>query len=345
VDAYQHYSSVGGTSSHDPTMHSFAPVSSVLDLRNPSTGQNQPFTASAVGLGLMNVRSSSSGLVQEQFKRFGFPHLAYPSNHYQVTPYDGVYAVGTNNVDFNSNPKPDNQCHVEDVQAPVADYLSQTEVAPIKLYLSNQTVGASAYNFSGYTGGYKAEFEAREKIITGNSYNGSNTIYDLESTQPFLTPQGDFKVAVAVSASLHAGVSIELYSGTEFPQGSEVAVYIQAYPSTSGCNNVLGRQAMTHNNQTVPVISDGIKNQNDVSIPIVAENVQIYPNPANARVVIKNYSANEFSQATIYDIGGKVVHKAELINGQENAVDLKSLENGIYILRIESKSFKLIIDK
>jgi hypothetical protein len=80
----------------------------------------------------MNVRSSSGGLVQHPDKRFGFPHLSYPSNPYLITPYDGVYAVGTNNVDVNNNPKPDNQWHVEDVQGPVADYLSKYKVRSTK---------------------------------------------------------------------------------------------------------------------------------------------------------------------------------------------------------------------
>ena len=341
--AYQHYSSVGGTSSHDPTMHSFAPVSSVLDLRNPSTGQNQPFTASAVGLGLMNVRSSSSGLVQHPDKRFGFPHLAYPSNHYQVTPYDGVYAVGTNNLDLNNNTKPDNQCHVEDVQAPVADYLSQTEVAPEEMFLSNQTIGGTASAWSGYLGGYVAEFEARNKIIIGRTLDGFASIYDFSNTQPYLTAGGDLKVAVNTKAIIHAGQSVELYPGTEIPQGAEAALYIDFFPNGSCTANVLQRSAPPRGFETVPLNTSSLPTEETKFVE--SKGIKIYPNPANNELNVVYSNTGTSSMAEVYDLSGKLLLRQVLQNNAAEKIDLNSISNGIYLLRISDTNFKLIVNK
>ena len=337
---------IGGTVSRDLTMHSLAPVTSVLDMKDPSNpSQNAPFTLSAESAGLLMVRPSSGGPVQHPLKRFGFPHLSYPSNPYLLTPYDGVYAVGDNNLDVNNNPKPDNQCHVEDVQSPVADYLSQAEVAPIKLYLCNHTVGASASARSGCSGGYKAEFEAREKIIAGNTEDGTASIYLVDNTSPlFLSPQGDFKVAVGTSASLHAGESVVFYPGTEFPEGCEVAAYIQPFPSGTGCSNVLNRQA-NKGDETISVISNGGQLSESSPAAVVAENVQIYPNPAKSNIKVKNYSGSESSELLIYNLSGQIVQKSMLNNEAENSLELNQLENGIYFLRVDGKNFKLIISK
>ena len=335
---------IGGTVDRDLTMHGLAPVTSVLDMKDPSNpSQNAPFTTSPVSANLMNVRSSSSGLVQEQFKRFGFPHLAYPSNPYLLTPYDGVYVVGDNNFDVNSNPKPDNQCHVEDIQAPVADYLSQIEVAPEELFLSNHTIGNSASAWSSYSGGYVAEFEARKTIKAGRTHDGTNSIYDLMTLPTYITPEGDLKVAVHTKAILHAGAEVALYPGTEIPQGAEAALYIAFFPSGSCSTNVLQRTAPPRNYETVPLSQGALPEQEEITIE--NKGIEVYPNPAANELNVLHYSEAPTSLLEVYDLSGKILLQEQIKNNATQQIDFNRLENGIYLMRIAGSNFKLIVNK
>ena len=345
TSAYQFFNGqpFHGSFSMDPTMHGLAPVTSVLDMKDPSNpSQNAPFTTSPVSAGLMNTHKVGSTIIQEQFKRFGFPHLSYPSNPYLLTPYDGVYAVGDNNFDVNNNAKPDNQCHVEDVQAPVADYLSQTEVAQEELYLSNQTIGGSASDFSGYTSGYIAEFEARTIIKAGRTHDGTNSIYDLMALPLYLTPAGDLKVAVNTKAILHAGEEVALYPGTEIPQGAEADLYIDFFPSGSCTTNVLQRTAPTRGYETVPLTQQPPPEQD-----VVIENkgIEVFPNPAANELNVLHYNEAPTSVLEIYDLSGKKLLQKEIQNNARQTIDFNLLENGIYLMRIADKNFKLIVNK
>ncbi len=347
TSAYQFFNGqpFHGSFSMDPTMHGLAPVTSVLDMKDPSNpSQNAPFTTSPVSAGLMKTHKVGSSIVQHADKRFGFPHLSYPSNPYLLTPYDGVYAVGTNNVDVNNNPKPDNQCHVEDVQAPVADYLSQTEVAPEKLFLSNQTVGGSASAWANYSGGYIAEFEAREKIIAGNTINGTISLYEVDNFKRYLTAPGDFKVAVNTKAIIHAGQSVEFYPGTEIPQGAELAAYIDFFSASSACTtNVLSRKRPPRSYAAIPA-TDSDKEPTPDQVTEL-QNIEVYPNPVKDDLTVINHSGEEHSDLMIYDISGKLLISQEISNNKQESLDLHRLENGIYLMKVEDKIFKLILSK
>jgi hypothetical protein len=344
--AYQYYGQFpfGGAVTLDANMHGIAPVTSVLDLKDPNNPSlPAPFTLSAESAGLLMIRHPGSGLVQHPQKRFGFPHLSYSSNPYLVTPYDAVYSVGTNNIDVNSNVKPDNQCHVEDVQAPVADYLSQVEVAPELLFMSNQTIGQSASAGPNYMGGYIAEFEARNTIVAGKTSDGTSNIYELYNNLNWLTPNGDLKVAIGTKAIIHAGNSVELYPGFEVPQGADAALYIDFFGQSPACTtNVLQRNSSSHNYGTVPLIAEDIGKKD---IVIMQSGIEIYPNPVKDQITIANYEHHENSQLQIFDLGGKLVFEREITGNGKQSLELSTLQNGIYLMQIHDKKFKLIVSK
>jgi hypothetical protein len=293
---------------------------------------------------LNEYKFTNNCLVQHPDKRFGFPHLSYPSNPYLITPYDGVYAVGTNNVDVNNNPKPDNQWHVEDVQGPVADYLSQTEVAPEDLFLSNQTIGSSAAMFSGYAGGYIAEFEARNSIICGNTSNGTISLYEIKNFQRYLTPPGNLQVAINTKAIIHAGVEVALYPGTEIPQGAEAALYIDFF-SPGTCNtNVLQRAASAQQAfETVPMTHEELPET--ITIPIEHKGIEVYPNPVASQLNVLRHSEDPSSMVQIYDLSGKLILEETIENNSRQTIDFNRLENGIYLMKISGSNFKLIVNK
>lgn len=77
------------------------------------------------------------------------------------------------------------------------------------------------------------------------------------------------------------------------------------------------------------------------------ESFTIYPNPAGDQITIKGNLSINGSAYSITDQSGKMVLKGKLIN-QNGTIDISSLVNGIYFLRIGEKSqnsFKVIKNK
>ena len=347
TSAYPFYNNFLAGNAHawrDPSLHAFAPTISALDLRNPNTGNPVSNFTDPVGLGLMNINNNSS----QPDLRFGFPYLTYPLNHYQVTPYDAVFAIGINNgTDVNNNPRPDNQFHIEDPQTMMGDYLARVEVAPEELFMSNQTVGSSASTYPGYTSGYKAEFEARNKIIAGKTdFTGAINIYALYSNPNYLTPNGDFKVSIGAKAIMHSGEFVEFLPGTEVPIGAELDAFVQPF----ACPNLLFRTSNpppTNNNHTYSsIMANGIGFDTDKAQDAIQfNNLQVYPNPNNGIFNIINNNESPSSEVLIFDFTGKQVNKSSIPNKQVSELDIKNLENGMYLLTIDNQKFKLIIAK
>jgi len=357
---YNNLISGQGNADFDSKLHGFTPIASALDLHDPTNGSpasnfsrvdNVP-----TGLNLLNIRvNTSNQLVQHPQARFGFPYLAYPTNHYQVTPFDAVFVIGTNNgFDADNNPRPDNQYHNEDPQEFIGNYLSRVEVAPIQLFLSNQTIGLTASAFNGYTGGYKAEFEAREKIIAGRTdSSGLNNIYGLYGNQNYLTPNGDLKVAIGTNAIMHSGNLIEFLPGVEVPIGAELDAYIQPY----NCADVLFRVNNNSDSNNDTPATHNLPNMGfDYDKPLnktadrKITSFLLYPNPNSGTFTYVNVVDNELtSTLLVSDLSGKIVYTTTIYNNSTLELNLNQLENGLYIVKVFNKNssdnFKLTINK
>lgn len=336
---YNNWFAGNSSASADPMLNGLAPTVSVLDLKTLPNGN---FT-SPDGLGLMNIKPLTEPLPQHPNLRFGFPHLV-SLNHYSITPFDGIFAIGSNNgFDVNNNPRPDNQYHVEDPQNMIGSYLSRVEVAPETLFLTNNTVGSTAINSPNYLSGYVAEFEARDSIIAGKfASNGYDNIYSIHSNPYYLTPNDYFRVAIGSSAILHCGTEIEFLPGFEIPQNAELMAFIQPYRSS--CPNNLNR--VTHNS-TDESSQNSLESLTEKITPKESEHkrsIKIYPNPTNGQLTIINPSDKQLSELLIYHLSGQVVYK-DMFNNRTGKLDISNFENGIYLLLIDSQRFKLIINK
>ncbi len=69
--------------------------------------------------------------------------------------------------------------------------------------------------------------------------------------------------------------------------------------------------------------------------------IKIYPNPEKSKINIKRIE-NDPESAAIYDLKGQKVLEITL-DSEEQSVDISSLSKGIYFLKIENTTFKLII--
>ncbi len=66
---------------------------------------------------------------------------------------------------------------------------------------------------------------------------------------------------------------------------------------------------------------------------VLADNIQLYPNPSNGRLNINNTSGNKIVY-TVYSILGQEINKGELAFGNEE-IDLSSHRNGMYFVSLE----------
>lgn len=327
------------SNSHDDNLHRMVPVVSALDLHDPANPGNN--FISPVALGLMYNRFSPAGIpVAEFYNSYGFPYIIHPANHYSITPYDAVYAIGDDKGTYtDGSPKPANQFHVEDPLISLGYNLANVEVAPEILYLSNRNLAATQDN-------YVAEFEAREKIYVGNKTPAGASIYSMDGNQDYLTPDGDFNVDGHSKCILHAPDIIAFTPGTNISVGAQLEAYIQDYNcpdnlrsaviSTGNGNNDINSESENKIETKKELKSDALK-------------LKVYPNPGNGMFIVENKNEEVNSNLIISDLTGKIVFSRIISNNQSDQIDLKQLENGVYLLKVINKNnsehSKIIINK
>ncbi len=67
-----------------------------------------------------------------------------------------------------------------------------------------------------------------------------------------------------------------------------------------------------------------------------AASVQVYPNPSNGKLTIKN-TVSEIHEVKLVDLSGKVVY-TKSVSGNEVVLDIISLNKGLYILKVQTQN-------
>tara|TARA_R110000850_G_scaffold203228_1_gene329429 strand:- start:33576 stop:37487 length:3912 start_codon:yes stop_codon:yes gene_type:complete len=76
---------------------------------------------------------------------------------------------------------------------------------------------------------------------------------------------------------------------------------------------------------------------------VLSDAIVMYPNPAEAYVSIKNNSQIGLTQATIYDINGKLVSQVDLsLMSGEQRIDVSGLSSGVYMVNIQSETASVV---
>ncbi|MGV6830105.1 MAG: T9SS type A sorting domain-containing protein [bacterium] len=122
----------------------------------------------------------------------------------------------------------------------------------------------------------------------------------------------------------------ELYSG--FGPFSEV---YDLFLEDSGRLLVVGQFGFYNTERKTPVIAVFAGEPSTLSNPTFQPNeidFQMYPNPANATVHIRNTSL--IDDVTILDYSGRIVKHLTSLNSAELALDISDLANGIYLVNI-----------
>ncbi len=76
---------------------------------------------------------------------------------------------------------------------------------------------------------------------------------------------------------------------------------------------------------------------------VLADAIIMYPNPAEAYVSIRNNSQIGLTEASIYDINGKLVSKFDLSQmSNEHRLDVSNLASGVYMVNIQSETANVV---
>jgi hypothetical protein len=308
-----------GSNYRDESLHRMVSTVSGLDLHDPANPGNN--FVSPVGLDLMYVGPGDP----ENKLSFGFPYINHPTDRYDITPFDAVYAIGDNvGVHTDNTPKPTNQFHVEDPLSSIGYYLANVEVAPEILYLSNR-------NLATWQDDYEAEFEARTKIYVGNG------IYGLDGNENFLTKDGDFNIDGHSTCVLHAPDIIAFTAGTNVSLGAELHAYIENYNCPNVLRNMVTVNSGNENDNNITEMQDGKENKSESKKEEDAK-LKVYPNPGNGTFIVENQNEELNSKVIISDLTGKIIYNGILNNNERNEIDLQNIENGIYVLKVINKN-------
>ena len=68
-----------------------------------------------------------------------------------------------------------------------------------------------------------------------------------------------------------------------------------------------------------------------------ASKLVIYPNPASHLVNLHLNGSNELKSYTILDLSGRELFTKTNLSGQRQVIDLTTLQNGLYIVKVETK--------
>jgi hypothetical protein len=252
---------------------------------------------------------------------FGYPHIAHPSNHYNITPFDAVFAYSKNteHIRFNTcnrDEDPDYYNYKKEWWR-VPDYSTLNTASKFifdeadyhNSYIQNRRYGWNARD--DYT--YKAEIIVPNEIHAGKE----------------VTQRTDFKPVVIeanADVTFRAGEAIYLEEGFEIKEGATFLAEIVSYPcdvddyfskieTNSGNNN-----DNYENIETEFEIDEDIKKQ-----------VVVYPNPSDGTINLR-HRENKHFYYWVNNLFGN-----EIKNGEsEKELTTFSLPQGVFIIKIQT---------
>lgn len=342
-----------------PEKHAgFATTVSGLDLHYPGNNSLPRFPDLSIvpgnvngGLNLMQQNNYNNGNNTPVNEDFGYPHLTFPNNRYDYTPYDAIWANTTNDIRYDEN-----NIHVEDPNPLIGDFLTE-EMAPSTLYLSNRLLEdqmvycGTGDNVSSFRQKYYADFEARNSILAGdqNIYQHENdpsnpnpsSWYPRKRTAP-----GDFVVGEGAVVTFHANnyndnCKITLGAGFSSKHGSIFRAYIYRDPNlcepfsyNQSANRTVAKPEPPKTEPRPVNIkrANAIKNNSQQKI-----NLLLYPNPTQGELIYVLSEEATYNYQITTTLGQ--VLQTGSISKRLNRIDLDHLPRGVYMVTVSNKTY------
>ena len=344
--------------------HGFAPTVSLLDLHQPGVNSIPRFPDFSLipgnvngGLRLMQQNKYNNVFTSSPFKDFGYPHLTFPANHYDYTPYDAIWANTANNLNYNHN-----SMHIEDPTPQSAQFLVE-EIAPQTLYLSNRTLKGDFYTCGNNNNQplvnmvdkYYADFEARYCVLAGNQgiykrlSNPNDPNSEIRYPRQRSSP-GDFiiddgAVVTMRSDNYNGTSSVTLGPGFSAKHGSIFRAYVfttspnLCNPFFYGLKTPATASSSPEGQNPRPIISTKTANRAVRKNMDKADKfIMLYPNPTNSEIYYDTKSSVDF-EFTIFDAIGKVLQKGTFTKDRAK-INLSGYAKGVYYITVTSGDMK-----
>ncbi len=290
---------------------SFMPTVSALGI-NPGIWQNNNLYYNLKDEGLM-YQSKFDYDNDIRSDLFGYPNLAHPTNHFQITPFEAVYC------------DPQTYQHIK-MQQSVSDdgldevYLVHTrnfildEVEADVVYLQNKVIGKNHVKWDpNYR--YKAWYKAYLGIVVGTNVTPK-------------TDPGPYTIESTGDITMYACHEINLKPGFSAANGSNFHAFIRC----DGCYRPRGK----NDSGTVPSDSgdEGIGTsvdfkQNAEPVEEKEKELQAFPNPTTDQFTLIFPRAS--GHYLVSDMNGRIFEEQPV--GEETKTQYLRLPKGVYFLR------------
>ena len=304
---------------------SFLPLVSALAI-NPNIWQNNNlhYNLQTNDMFIIGTDPQTGGDIVTD--NYGYPHLGHPSDHFNITPFEAVYADDhtydhikmKKTVQEFSNPNNVTTNLTTNADLGRLRLFLLGEIESYDFYLQNFVVGENHVIDPNYE--YKAWYKAR-----GSLYIGKNVTPK--------TDEGDYDIKSTGNVTVYAHEAVHLKPGFHAYNGSKFHAYI-VYPI--GCISLDNSKVSNSlNNNSINEINTSLANSVSVSGEL-PRRVEIYPNPNTGQFnfVINNSRNEEPNQTngilTVYALTGQMVHQQQIT--QLKTVLNLNLEKGIYLV-------------
>lgn len=295
------------------TKFTHKPVVSALAINKNLWPSNGSMTLDIHGLNLMYQNDFNLSL-NLQSNHFGYPHLANPNTHFDITPFEAIYV--------------DNQVHAHiDFRGsydPFIDSLNNfllNEVETWYLGLQNQNLGSQV--LSNVT--YKAERRAKFLIELGEH------VTPVTNPNPYIAESNADLV-------LHAGQEIRFQPGVHIKNGAHMHAYIEY---TDCSENLLQENHGIGSNGKYHLSLPDYHNTMNVDTTCSGGNelgwkINIFPVPVNnSYFYIEVIGDRVADLIRIYDIMGRTVKSQKGIFARTTKIT-HNLKTGVYLVEITS---------
>src|SRR5690554_465263 len=320
----------GGTvlgSQHYKDEMSFMPLVSSLAI-NPEIWKNNDLYFNLQNEGLMFDSYLNLGL-NIKSDIYGYPHLANPNNHFDITPFEAVYAddfnwdhivMGNTLEDHLSGN--DDQYYYHNLR----DFLND-EVEGYIVPLQNKVIGENHVQNSSYE--YKAWYKSRDQVIIGNNVT--------PKTNP-----GDYIIEQTGNITVFGGQSVLIKPGFHSKAGSTFHAFIDR---PSDCYRDYAKSGSSDSSD------DDNKNttKTNTEKSSITEELQIklIPNPNSGNFIFEINQVNPNGALYIFGLEGKLYYE-QVVNQSQTCLNI-SLKSGLYLAvyktPTETKTTKLIINQ
>ena len=252
-------------------------------------------------------------IIDENFSEtFGYPHLDNPTNHFNITPFEAVYADPQTYEHIKMQASVEEQDLNQDFLIHLRNFILD-EVEGENVYLQNKIIGQNHLIDQSYR--YKAWYKAENRIYLGNNVTPK-------------TDSGDYIIEKTGDIKVYAGDSIIIKDGFHVKLGGQFHCFIKKSPCYELTSNLLEEKSSKEESEREVINHTPleIKNQEKEK----NEELIIYPNPTNGKFTALIESDNPSGVLTVYNSVGLKEHQVDVIGKKTELV--LNLSSGIYFI-------------